>query len=159
MACPSRRCCGWRGRWSGSPSTRWPRPWCSTPTAWAARLSAPRGSRTSVATVRWPRGMAVGGGGAVGNTRLMDREGIDLGALSARREEMASAGRTVVWVAVDGRAVALIGIADAARPTSAAAVAALTESGAEVVMLTGDNHATAQRIAAQLGGQPVIAEG
>src|SRR5215468_8068219 len=95
---------------------------------------------------------------AVGNTRLMDREGIDLGALSARREEMASAGRTVVWVAVDGRAVALIGIADAARPTSAAAVAALTESGAEVVMLTGDNHATAQRIAAQLGVQTVIAE-
>src|SRR5215468_2684172 len=95
---------------------------------------------------------------AVGNTRLMDREGIDLGALSARREEMASAGRTVAWVAVDGRAVALIGIADAARPTSAAAVAALTESGAEVVMLTGDNHATAQRIAAQLGVQTVIAE-
>ena len=99
-----------------------------------------------------------GRGVAVGNTRLMDREGIDLGALSARREEMASAGRTVVWVAVDGRAVALIGIADAARPTSAAAVAALTESGAEVVMLTGDNHATAQRIAAQLGVQTVIAE-
>src|SRR5215468_98363 len=99
-----------------------------------------------------------GRGVAVGNTRLMDREGIDLGALSARREEMASAGRTVVWVAVDGRAVALIGIADAPRPTSAAAVAALTESGAEVVMLTGDNHATAQRIAAQLGVQTVIAE-
>ena len=95
---------------------------------------------------------------AVGNTRLMDREGIDLGALSARREKMASAGRTMVWVAVDGRAVALIGIADAPRPTSAAAVAALTESGAEVVMLTGDNHATAQRIAAQLGVQTVIAE-
>ena len=99
-----------------------------------------------------------GRGVAVGNTRLMDREGIDLGALSARREEMASAGRTVVWVAVDGRAVALIGIADAARPTSAAAVAALTESGVEVVMLTGDNQATAQRIATQLGVQTVIAE-
>src|SRR5499433_2116876 len=95
---------------------------------------------------------------AVGNTRLMDREGIDLGALAARREEIASAGQTVVWVAVDGRAVALIGIADAPRPTSAAAVAALTESGVEVVMLTGDNQATAQRIAAQLGVQTVIAE-
>src|SRR5262249_61023333 len=56
---PSRRCCGWRRRWSGSPSTRWRRPWCSMPTAWAARLSAPRGSRTSLATVRWPRWMAV----------------------------------------------------------------------------------------------------
>jgi Cu2+-exporting ATPase len=95
---------------------------------------------------------------AVGNTRLMDRERIDLGALAGRREEMTSAGRTVVWVAVDGRAAALIGIADAPRPTSAAAVSALRQAGAEVVMLTGDNEATARRIAAQLGVGTVIAE-
>src|SRR5215467_10721059 len=95
---------------------------------------------------------------AVGNTRLMDREGIELGALASRGEEMTSAGRTVVWVAVDGRAAALIGIADAPRPTSAAAVSALTEAGVEVVMLTGDNRATARRIAGQLGIGTVIAE-
>ncbi len=95
---------------------------------------------------------------AVGNARLMDREGIDLGALAARREEMASAGRTAVWVAVNGRAVALLGIADAPRPTSAAAVTALRQAGIEVIMLTGDNQATAQRIAGQLGVQTVIAE-
>ena len=94
----------------------------------------------------------------VGNTRLMQREGIDLGALAGRREEMASAGQTVVWVAVGGRAVALIGIADAPRPTSAAAVAALAEARVEVVMLTGDNQATAKRIAEQLGVPTVIAE-
>src|SRR5262249_22346 len=76
---------------------------------------------------------------AGGTPRLMEREGIALGALASRGEEMTSAGRTVVWVAVDGRAAALIGIADAPRPTSAAAVSALTEAGVEVVMLTGDN--------------------
>lgn len=95
---------------------------------------------------------------AVGNTRLMDAEGVDLGALATRREELASAGQTVVWVAVDGRAAALVGIADAPRPSSAAAVAALTDVGVEVVMLTGDNEATAQRIAGQLGIGTVIAE-
>jgi Cu2+-exporting ATPase len=95
---------------------------------------------------------------AVGNTRLMAEEGVDLGELAARREEMTSAGRTVVWVAVDGRAAGLIGIADTPRPTSAAAVTALTEAGVEVVMLTGDNQATARRIADQLGVQTVIAE-
>ena len=95
---------------------------------------------------------------AVGNARLMDADGVDLGALAGRREEMASAGRTVVCVAVDGRAVALIGIADAPRPTSAAAVSALAEAGVEVVMLTGDNEATARRIAGQLGVRTVIAE-
>jgi Cu2+-exporting ATPase len=95
---------------------------------------------------------------AVGNTRLMDEEGVELGALAGRREEMTSAGRTVVWVALDGRAAALIGIADAPRPTSAAAVAVLKQAGIEVVMLTGDNQATARRIADQLGVQAVIAE-
>jgi Cu2+-exporting ATPase len=55
----------------------------------------------------------------------MDAEGVDPGTLASRREEMTTAGRTVVWVAVDGRAAALIGIADAPRPTSAAAVTAL----------------------------------
>src|SRR5262249_61030181 len=88
---------------------------------------------------------------AVGNTRLMDREGIDLGALAARREEIASAGQTVVWVAVDGRAVALIGIADAPRPTSAAAVTALRQAGIDVGLLTGANQATARRVATQAG--------
>jgi Cu2+-exporting ATPase len=95
---------------------------------------------------------------AVGSARLLEREGIGLGALTARREELASSGRTVVCVAVDGRAVALIGIADAARPTSAAAVAALRRAGVEVVMLTGDNQATARRIGDQLGVRTVIAD-
>ena len=95
---------------------------------------------------------------AVGNRRLMDRQRIDLGQLAARREELAAGGRTAVVVGVDGKAAGLIGIADAPRETSAAAVAALHETGVEVVMLTGDNEATATRIAAQLGIDQVIAE-
>jgi Cu2+-exporting ATPase len=95
---------------------------------------------------------------AVGNARLMAREGIDMGPLEARRRDLASGGRTAVIVAVDGRAAAVIGIADAPRPTSAAAVAALRDAGVEVAMLTGDNEGTARRIADQLGVQTVIAE-
>ena len=95
---------------------------------------------------------------AVGNLRLMDREGIELGPLAERREELASGGRTAVVVAVDGKAVGVIGIADAARETAAAAVTAIHQAGAEVVMLTGDNEATARRIASQLGIDTVIAE-
>jgi P-type Cu2+ transporter len=63
-----------------------------------------------------------------------------------------------VLIAVDGRAVGVIALADAARPTAAATVAALHESGIAVVMLTGDNEATAARIADQLGIDTVIAE-
>jgi len=94
----------------------------------------------------------------VGNRRLMAAEDVDLGVLAGRRDELAASGRTAVLVAVDGSAVAVIALADAARETAAAAVAALHESGIEVVMLTGDNEATARRIADQLGIDTVIAE-
>ncbi|MCA1648583.1 MAG: heavy metal translocating P-type ATPase, partial [Chloroflexi bacterium] len=99
-----------------------------------------------------------GHGVAVGNTRLMEREKIGLSALDAERSRMAAEGHTVVWVVVDGKAAGLIAIADAARPTSKQAVAALREAGIEVVMLTGDNEATARRIAGELGITNVIAE-
>ena len=95
---------------------------------------------------------------AIGNRRLMDAEGIRLGSLADRREEVAAGGRTAVLVAVDGQAVGVLGIADAVRETSAAAAAALHDAGVEVVMLTGDNRATAQRIAEELGIDTVIAE-
>ncbi|MET8158296.1 heavy metal translocating P-type ATPase [Sphaerisporangium sp. NPDC005289] len=94
----------------------------------------------------------------VGNRRLMEREGISLDGLTSRRDEPAAGGRTVVVAAVDGRAAGLIGIADAPRDTSAAAVAALHDLGIEVVMLTGDNEQTARRIAERLGIDTVIAE-
>jgi Cu2+-exporting ATPase len=94
----------------------------------------------------------------VGNRKLMADEGVDTGVLLARRDELAAAGRTAVLVAVDGRAVGVIAMADAARDTAAAAVQALHEAGAQVVMLTGDNEATARRIAGQLGIDTVIAE-
>jgi len=94
----------------------------------------------------------------VGNRRLLEREGIDLGVLAARRDEVAEGGRTAVLAAIDGKPAAVIGIADAPRETSAPAVAALHEMGMEVVMLTGDNQATAARIAQRLGIDTVIAE-
>jgi Cu2+-exporting ATPase len=94
----------------------------------------------------------------VGNRKLMADQGIDLGGLAAVRDDLAATGRTAVLAAVDGRAAAVIALADAARDTAAAAVTALHETGIEVVMLTGDNEATARRIAAQLGIDTVIAE-
>ena len=94
----------------------------------------------------------------VGNRRLMAAEDVDLGDLAGRRDELAASGRTAVLVAVDGKAIGVIALADAVRDTAAAAVAALHESGIEVVMLTGDNAATARRIADQLGIDTVIAE-
>ncbi|HMN99268.1 MAG TPA: heavy metal translocating P-type ATPase [Miltoncostaeaceae bacterium] len=95
---------------------------------------------------------------AVGNGRLLDREGVERGALGPRAEERAGQGRTVVNVAVDGRLAGLVAIADAPRPTAAEAIRALREEALEPVLLTGDNRATAQRVAAEVGIDDVIAE-
>ena len=95
---------------------------------------------------------------AVGNGRLMERESVQMGTLGARGDILAAGGQTVVLIGVDGRAAAVIAIADAVRPTSAAAIAALHDAGITVVMLTGDNEATARRIGQQLGIDTVLAE-
>ncbi|MCX4781600.1 HAD-IC family P-type ATPase [Streptomyces sp. NBC_01264] len=79
-------------------------------------------------------------------------------AAGGRSAWLAATGRTVAIAAIDGRAAALIGIADAPRETSSAAVSELHALGVEVVMLTGDNQATAERIAQRLGIDTLIAE-
>ena len=94
----------------------------------------------------------------LGNRKLMQAEKVDMNGLEARADEMQGAGRTVVHVAHGGTLVGLIAIADAPRPTSAATVRKLRERGVQVAMLTGDNQATAERIAAGLGIDLVLAD-
>jgi Cu2+-exporting ATPase len=93
-----------------------------------------------------------------GNARLLAREGVSLDGLAQPAAELAGQGRTTVQVALDGRAAGVIAIADAPRETSKDAVAALRELGVRAVMLTGDSHDSAQRVAAEIGIGEVIAE-
>lgn len=95
---------------------------------------------------------------AVGNARLLDREGVQAGELGEQAARLAEEGRTIVHVAIDGRLAGLIAIADAPRPTAPAAVESLHEEALEPVLLTGDNAATARRVAAEVGIDDVIAE-
>jgi Cu2+-exporting ATPase len=94
----------------------------------------------------------------VGNPRLMDVEHVSSNGLSAKRNELAASGRTAILAGIDGRLVGVFAIADAPRPTAAVTVNALHAAGIEVVMLTGDNQATAARIGDELGIDTVIAE-
>ncbi|ACE99597.1 ATPase P [Rhodopseudomonas sp. AAP120] len=93
----------------------------------------------------------------LGNKLLMTENKIDRGELGAKSEELQGAGRTVVHLAVGGKLVGLIAIADAVRPTAVEAVKALRSRGVEVAMLTGDNQGTAERIAKSLGIDKVFA--
>ena len=94
----------------------------------------------------------------LGNRLLMDTQSLALGSLEAEATRLQGDGRTVVHVSLAGRVIGLIAIADAIRPSSKAAVAKLRERKIEVVMLTGDNAATARRIAADLGIETVLAD-
>ena len=94
----------------------------------------------------------------LGNRLLMDTQKLALGPLEAEAKRLQGDGRTVVHVAQAGSVIGLIAIADAIRPTSKAAIAKLRERKIEVVMLTGDNLATATRIAADLGIDKVLAD-
>jgi Cu2+-exporting ATPase len=122
------------------------------------RISPPRAERFEAVAGHGAIATVDGRRVVVGNARLLEREGVTLDGLGPRAEQMAGAGRTVVHVAVDGEAAGLIAIADAPRQTAAEAIATLTELGIRPVMLTGDHRQTAQRIAAELGIDEVLAE-
>ena len=94
----------------------------------------------------------------IGTQRWMNELGIATNALQPQREQLENAGKTVVWLAVDGRTMAIMAIADAVKLSSVNAIRSLQKLGLEVVMLTGDNHRTADVIAREVGIQRVMAE-
>jgi Cu+-exporting ATPase len=94
----------------------------------------------------------------IGTHRWLRELGIATEALQEDWERLESQGRTVVWLAVDGRVEAILAIADAVKPSSVHAISLLQRMGLEVVMLTGDNRRTAEAIAQEVGIARVIAE-
>ena len=94
----------------------------------------------------------------LGNERLMNREAIPLNGLQETAAHLQSEGKTVMWLAVNGRATALIGVADTIKEGSREAIATMQARGLTVVMMTGDNEATAQAIGQQVGIGRLFAE-
>jgi len=94
----------------------------------------------------------------VGAERLMQREGIDTGALAERAAALAADGKTPVYLAVNGQLQALLAVADPLKDESIAVVAELKRRGLQVVMLTGDSRRTAEAIARRAGIAQVQAE-
>ncbi|RME74018.1 MAG: copper-translocating P-type ATPase, partial [Chloroflexi bacterium] len=94
----------------------------------------------------------------VGNHRLMEEQAVAQNGLAKTVADLQSQAKTAMWVAVDGEAVGVIAIADTLKEGSKEAVAALKAMGLQVVMMTGDNRATAEAIAAQVGIDRVLAE-
>ena len=104
------------------------------------------------------RGTVDGTEVALGNRRLMDELGIELGALPERAESLRSEGQTVMFIALDGRSAGLLGVADPIKESTPEAIRALHDEGLRITMLTGDSRTTAEAVAARLGIDDVIAE-
>jgi Cu+-exporting ATPase len=94
----------------------------------------------------------------LGNLRLMQQENVVLNGLGPKAEKLQNQAKTAMWLAVDGQANAIIGVADTIKDGSKEAIAALKQLGLTVVMMTGDNQATAEAIASEVGIDRVFAE-
>jgi Cu+-exporting ATPase len=97
------------------------------------------------------RGEVEGKRVAIGDRRMMEEAGVDLGPLAERADDLRSGGQTAVFVAVDGAIAGVLGVADPVKESAAGAVRDLKAEGVRVVMLTGDNRATAAVVARDLG--------
>jgi Cu+-exporting ATPase len=95
---------------------------------------------------------------AIGNTALFTELGIEPSALRSRAAALQGEGQTVVFVAIDGAAAGLLGVADPVKNGAADAIAALHQQGITVLMLTGDNRPTADAVAKTLRIDRVEAE-
>ncbi|HYO28938.1 MAG TPA: heavy metal translocating P-type ATPase, partial [Thermomicrobiales bacterium] len=121
-------------------------------------LALPKAEEFSSVTGKGVRGRVDGKEIVLGNRALMEQAGIHLNGIEERGQELARSGATPMYVAVGGEGAGLIAVADTLRPESREAIEQLKALGLDVWMLTGDNTATAEAIARQVGIEHVLAE-
>lgn len=95
---------------------------------------------------------------AAGNLLLMEEQGVDTQALAMQHEALSSTGKTPLYFAQGSRLLGTIAVADTVKPTSREAIAKMRSMGLKVIMLTGDNAATAEAIRQQVGLDEAIAQ-
>jgi len=119
-------------------------------------LDAP--SDFSSATGKGVTGKVAGRCVALGNTKLMSDQSIDVADLADKADELRRRGATALFVGVDGKPGGIIAVADPVKATTRAALDSLRADGIHIVMLTGDNRITAEAVARQLGIDDVEAD-
>jgi P-type E1-E2 ATPase len=95
---------------------------------------------------------------ALGTSKFLGELSIDVASLAQEADQLRREGATAIFLAIDGKPAAIIGIADPVKKSTPEALKALAADNVRVVMLTGDNKTTAQAVAARLGIKDVQAE-
>ena len=126
------------------------------------KLTVPPVQAAKALAGRGVEGWVQGGKLVLGSSRLLDELGLDAGGLGAHAQMLARQGRTISWlVREDSKGMQLLGLlafGDDVKPTAVDAVASLHRQGIKTIMLTGDNHGSAQAVAKVLGISDVRAE-
>jgi Cu+-exporting ATPase len=94
----------------------------------------------------------------IGNEKLMRENGVAIDAVRTQAEELTAKGKTLMYLAIDGKLAGLFALADEIKPEAKASIAALQQMDIEVVMITGDNRRAAEAVAEQVGIKRVLAE-
>ncbi len=94
----------------------------------------------------------------VGNVRLLTGAGVDVTPIQEHLDRLMSAGRTVILLAVDGKAVAVVGVSDPVKPSAKRAVAELKRMGIQMALISGDNKVVAEAVGKEVGVDIVFAE-
>jgi len=126
--------------------------------AQASDLAIPGSSEFRSVTGKGIRGTVEGHAIVLGNVAMLREAGAGPGALANAAETRRKDAQTVLYMAVDGKAAALLAIADPIKASAPEALAALKKSGLRVVMLTGDNRITAEAVARRLGVDEIVAD-
>jgi Cu+-exporting ATPase len=103
-------------------------------------------------------GKAEGRDVALGNDKLLEQFSVSAGELIERAKNLRKEGETIMFIAVDGKAAGLLGVADPIKESTAEAIRILHEEGIRIRMLTGDNRITAEAVARKLGIDDVDAD-
>jgi Cu+-exporting ATPase len=104
------------------------------------------------------RGIVDGVAVLLGNRKLMEDDGVNTDELAGKAEAMRKEGQTVMFVAAQGKLAGIVAVSDPIKESTPAAIKELHDEGLRVVMLTGDNQATAEAVAAKLDIDEVVAE-
>lgn len=107
---------------------------------------------------RGVRGWIDGHEVALGNPAMMQMLGVDTTTLAEQAEALQAAGKTAVFIAIDGKAGGLLAVADRIKDSTPEAIAGLRAAGLRVIMATGDNRLTAEAVAKPLGIDDIRAE-
>jgi Cu+-exporting ATPase len=111
-------------------------------------------SRTGLGVEGRVAGRAV----AIGSAAMLREQGVEPGPLEERADALRRDGQTVVFVAIDGHAAGLLGIADPIKESAAGAIADLRAAGLRLIMITGDDRTSAEAVARRLGLDEIRAE-